>query len=208
MALSAAVRARIQATLKRHRPASVKVFRVDSDEEMVITPTGNRGRWERVVQSVPQNAERIEMLDAKGGTIFALDVEQPEAAPAEGTGPLSQTALLGLLLKAQEMALDRQTAAMKGITDAYERLAKMLAERLTSLERGYSQVLSAAFESTVMAAEAQAKLNIEEDKGESNNVLDAMAGELMQKLVTGKDKVVQKKLDTTAKPAQPVVQKG
>lgn len=210
MAVTAAVRARVQASLRRQRPASVRVYRNDSDDPTNITPTGERGRWERVVQSIPPTAERIELLDAKGGVLSALDIDQPDAATALDSGD-RDSKLLALLLKAQEMALDRQLASMTGMMRGYENLAKLMAERLTSLEKGYSQVLSAAFESTLMAAEAQAKLNGEQEKGESNSVIDAMAGELLSKLVGGKESnghTVVKKLDTASKPKEVVVQKG
>jgi hypothetical protein len=162
------------------------------------------------VQSIPPTAERIELLDAKGGVLSALDIEQPDAATALDSGD-RDSKLLALLLKAQEMALDRQLASMTGMMRGYENLAKLMAERLTSLEKGYSQVLSAAFESTLMAAEAQAKLNGEQEKGESNSVIDAMAGELLSKLVGGKESnghTVVKKLDTASKAKEVVVQKG
>jgi hypothetical protein len=152
------------------------------------------------VQSIPPTAERIELLGAKGDVLFAIDVEQPDAPVPEGQ-QLSPTALLKLLIQAQEMALDRQSASIKGVMDGYATLAKMLAERLTSLERGYSQVLSAAFESTLMAAEAQAKLNGEQEKGENHSAIDQMAAEVIGKLMGG-DKpptVVQKKLDNGAR---------
>jgi hypothetical protein len=210
MAVTSAVRARVHASLKRQRPASVKVYRNDSDDPTTITPTGERGRWERVVQAIPPTTERIELLDKAGGVLAALDVEPAEAASAANDD--RDTKLLKLLVQAQEMALDRQTSHMTGIMGAYERLARMLAERLTSLERGYSSVLQAAFDATVMAGEAQAKLNGETDKGETESVMDAMAGELLKKLVGGNDKaptasaaVVQKKIDKPANGASSVV---
>jgi hypothetical protein len=208
MAVTAATRARVQAALRRQRPASVKVYKTDSDDPTTITPKGERGRWERVVQSIPPNAERIEFLDAKDGVLFALDIEQPDSATALDSGD-RDTKLLALLLKAQEMALDRQNLAMTGMMKGYENLAKMMADRLTSLEKGYSQVLQAAFDSTMMAAEAQAKLNGEVDKGEDESAIDKLAGEVLGQLVGGKSPTaVVQSLDKPAKNGKSVVQKG
>jgi hypothetical protein len=214
MAVTAALRSKVQAALRRQRPHAVKVYKVDSDDAMTISPTGERGRWERVVAAIPPTAERIEFVDAKGGTLFAMDIEQPDSATALDGGD-RDTKLLALLLKAQEMALDRQTASLTGVMKGYENLARLMADRLTSLEKGYSQVLSAAFESTLMAAEAQAKLNGEVDKGENESAIDKLAGEVLSKFVGGSapangasPSVVQKALDSKAKPGSPVVQKG
>jgi hypothetical protein len=186
------------------------VYRSDSDEATTIKPTGERGRWERVVAALPPTSERIELRDAKGEVLSAVDIET-DATRAAGDDGDRDIKLLRLLQSAQEMALVQQTAAVTGVLKQYEQLAKLLAERLTSLERGYSQVLSAAFESTVMAAEATAKMNQEAEKGESTSVVDAMAGELLAKLVNGNGKgsaAPQKKLDKAAAAPHAAPQKG
>lgn len=209
MAVTAALRSRVQAALRRQRPHSVKVYRVDSDDPLVITPKGERGRWERVVQSLPPDAERIELVEKDGSVMWALDVEQPAGETPDDKGPLSQRALLELLIRGQDMACERQMNAVTGVLKQYENLAKLLAERLTSLERGYSQVLSAAFESTVMAAEATAKMNQAEEKGDEESTMDKLAGELVTKLMgDGKNGVVQKVIDKKAVVQSTVVQKG
>lgn len=213
MAVTAATRARLQASLRRHRPHAVKVYKTDSDDPTTIAPKGERGRWERVVQSIPPNAERVEFVDAKDATIFALDIEQPDSATALDSGD-RDSKLLALLLKAQELALDRQNAGMASMMKGYENLARMMADRLTSLEKGYSQVLQAAFDSTMMAAEAQAKLNGEVDKGEDESAIDKLAGEVLGQLVGAKGPPtaavngVVHKLDKVAKRGESVVQKG
>jgi hypothetical protein len=156
----------------------VVAYRADADEPTNIVPTGDRGRWQRVLTALHPATERIELQDAKKNTIIAMDFAAPDAGPRDdGT---REEKLLALILRGQEMVLERQNSAMKGITDAYASLAKLLADRLTSLEKGYSEVLKGAFEATVMAAEAQAKLD---GKSEDDTGVEALVKRVMQGLL-------------------------
>lgn len=178
----------------------------------MLSPTGSRGRWERVVAAIPKTAERVELLDKGGGVLAAVDIEQEAAEPAGDPSTYSPMAWLALLLKAQDAAVARHIEGTRSANESLERLARMLADRLTSLEKGYSQVLQGAFDATLMAAEAagtQAAMEKEKEAGD-DSPMDGIAKMLLGKMGVpdGAPKAKPKKLDKGGSASQPVVQKG
>jgi hypothetical protein len=183
--LAASVRSKVHQALRRTRPATVAVMTAESDEPSIIKPTGQRGRWERVVASIPANVERIEFRDAKDNVVQAMDFEvEAPGAPEKDAGAARDLKLLALLQASNDAACGRQMEAIGLVLKEYQGLAKLLAERLTSMERGYGDVLKALFEATSLGAKAEALLQAKEDKdadGEDDIVKQA-AGMVMELL--------------------------
>ena len=145
--------------LRQHRPAIVAVFSPDQDEPQLIRPTGQRGRWLRVLGAVSPDATRAELRDESGAVLAACQLDgvssQPLPPPLGGS-PEQLERLLALLLRAQESAVDRQQRQLSDLTSGYRELAQLVVGRLSSLERTYSDVLRSAYEATAIAAQANA----------------------------------------------------
>lgn len=151
------MRDRLDSALRQYRPAVVAVFTDTDDEATIIRPTGSRGRWLRVLQSVPRDARRAELRDESGAVLLGLDLDGAPPAtmappPAAPSGDLER--LLQLMLRAQESAVDRQSKQLADVTSGYRELAQLVVSRLSALERTYSDVLRSAYEATAMAAAA------------------------------------------------------
>ena len=141
-------RTQLDVAVRKHRPALVAVIDDDGTEK-TIKPVGRKGRWERVVASVPPDAARVELRDNDGDVVFALQPDDDDAPakapPASGlSGEVER--MLDLMLRAQQSALDRQRSQLDSLLHGYSQLAQVLASRLGSLERTYSDVMRAQYE--------------------------------------------------------------
>ena len=142
-------RSLVDVAVRKHRPALVAVVR-DDGTESTIKPTGRKGRWERVVASVPPDASRVELRDDDGDVVFALQPDDDDDAPAKAASASGMSGeverMLDLMLRAQQSALDRQRSQLDSLLHGYSQLAQVLASRLGSLERTYSDVMRAQYE--------------------------------------------------------------
>jgi hypothetical protein len=181
---SADWRARVYQELRRQRPARVVVTVDDGDDVKVFKTAGgsDRGRWTRVLQSLPAEWTRIELQDKEEQILWGIDAPgKDDAAGLVQTKSSSVstelTALLALMLKAQDAALLRQGEMVSKLTASYENLASTLVGRLTSLENLVSTVLQTAYEATLISAEAQAMLT--SGGGEKSSQAEKLFGQFM-----------------------------
>ena len=157
-------RAKVHQELRRHRPAAVAVFDEDGEQKVYKASGGERGRWSRLVEGLPAEWSRLELRDKDDATLWGLDspTSAGVAAPMQlgKGGPVDQvSALLKLMLQAQDVALARQGESIARLTQGYQDLAGVLTARLTSLENLVSTVLQTAYDATLLSAEAQAQLS-------------------------------------------------
>ena len=140
-------RTQLDVAVRKHRPSLVAVID-DDGTESTIKPVGRKGRWERVVASVPADAARVELRDDDGDVVFALQPDDDEPAKAASASGMSGEVerMLDLMLRAQQSALDRQRSQLDSLLHGYSQLAQVLASRLGSLERTYSDVMRAQYE--------------------------------------------------------------
>lgn len=152
-------RARVYQELRRHRPQSVAVH-ADDDVKTFKPSGGERGRWPRLLEALPSEWTRIELLDKDGDILWALDaqVQKSEGALpglAKGGAVDQVTALMKLMLQAQDVALARHAASVAQLSQGYESLASMLSQRLQSLEVMVSTSIQSVYDMTVALGEAQ-----------------------------------------------------
>ena len=146
----------VDSAVRRHRPALVAAFD-EAGRETLLRPQGRKGRWERIVSSVSPDAHRVELRDATGAVILALHPDEDgdlPAKPASAGAPSEVERMLDLMLRAQQSALDRQRSQLDSLLHGYAALAQVLASRLGSLERTYSDVMRAQYEAASQGADS------------------------------------------------------
>lgn len=132
--------------LKRWRAQAARVFLADGRNETVPVPS-RRNKWKQVqmaLESLPW--VRLEGLDSKGGILGVIENDEPATGledladiPSAKVGEVS--ALLGLMLRAQDVALGHNTGIVTKTMDLNNRLADVLMSRLTAMERKYQELL-------------------------------------------------------------------
>lgn len=163
---------RLQTALRRYSPSLVHVERRDN-EPIDLRPTGNRGKWMRIIEALPDDAERVEFRDAKGAVLWALTLDRDdddEAPASQTTHEVAQ--LLQLVIAAQDKAVARHGEQVVALTRGYTDLAQILASRLASMERTFGDVMKLAYESTVAAGQAEAS--------STSASSDALVGQVLQ----------------------------
>jgi hypothetical protein len=139
------------AELSKLRPAKLRVFCAsDPDTGKAVAIPGNRKKWETLAHTLDGlDWMRIEALDARGNIVgvvareeepeeedVGLDLDAAEAARDER--------LLGLLLKAQQVALNAQAAQLRPLIDGMGKLVGTVTGALDATSRAYSAALAAA----------------------------------------------------------------
>jgi len=132
--------------LKKWRAQSARVFLADGRNELVPVPA-RRNKWVQVqsaLESLPW--VKLEGLDSKGGILGVIENDEPATAledltdiPSAKVGEVS--GLLGLMLRAQDVALGRHTDVVTKMLDLNTKLAEVLMNRLTAMERKYQELL-------------------------------------------------------------------
>lgn len=175
--------------LRRLKPFQVKVTLSDGTTRDVAVPKRTR-RWEAVIQTLEGlEWSRLELLDDKGALLRSFDAETPPApADLELDGSRGDERLLGLMLKAQEVALVRHERVLETVMAGYSQLVGTLSERVVALETSFGQVLKLARDATVAMAEAQAQATATPPGGmspETAGLMEKMVPVFMQKLSGG-----------------------
>lgn len=116
--------------LKKHKPATLRVTLADGDERDV--PIGrNRAKWAAAQRTLDAWVwTRLELRDPKGGVLATLvsdDATTPDEAPRAGNDVAS---LVALMLKAQDVAMQRHTEALKPTMEAMRSVVKDLTEQV------------------------------------------------------------------------------
>lgn len=164
MASSADWRARVYQELRRQKPKLV-VVTFEDGEQKAFKPAGpDRGRWKRVLETLPAEWTRVELQDADESVLWGMDAPGASnvAAPmmvGKGGAVDQVTALMKVMLAAQDTVLARQRESIAGVQAAYEMLTETLCKRLTALEDLASTMLQSVYEMTLTTAEAQAALS-------------------------------------------------
>lgn len=189
---SADWRSRIHQELRRHRPRAVIVTLDDGgDEVKTFKPSGSeRGMWSRLLESLPSEWTRIEMQDKEGNTLWMQDApREPGAAAgalqlgkAAGSNVDQVTALVNVMLRAQDVALSRQQDAISRLIAGYEKIVEVSTSRLTALENLVGNVLQTAYDATLQTAEAHAVMASAQNAGEESGSSKMLAEFLGVKL--------------------------
>lgn len=138
----------IAALLRHHKPASIRLTMGDGSTRELAVPSGKRKRWGQTVELM----ERLpwcaaELLNAKGQLLETVEPDEPpdgleDLSTESSLGGITQG--LGLMLKAQDVALRRHTELVGKLIDANLRLCNVLMGRVDSLEKGHASNLQLA----------------------------------------------------------------
>lgn len=181
-------RAAIAQELRRHRPVAVVVY-VDDELKTYKPSGGERGRWKRLADGLPEAWQRVELRDKDEAILWSVDNSEAvvdQVAAAKGGGVSSELAQLAkLFLAGQDQALARQGDQMARVVQSYERVVELTLQRMTELERLVSASLQSAYDATLASAEAQAVVQaLERAKADGGGQSPAEA--LMFKLLEAK----------------------
>lgn len=182
---------------------------VDDDKARELKTAKTRGRWERLVNSaLALGATAIECRDEDGAVLEVVQLElEPQSDAASSTAntttsskPTNSAAeverLLGLVLRAQDVALQRQGEQVTRVTEAALRVMESAANRASSMERAVLALVQRRereLEQTAeqldaeLAAMARADARAAAERAhdaETTSELDRMTEKLMSEAVT------------------------
>jgi hypothetical protein len=152
--------------LKAGQPKKLRVYDVD-DTMRDVAIANHRRKWSAAAATLASYAwTRIELLDGKNavvgvierGTTPATGIEDLATSPGGRAAEVNAqvAGLLSLMLKAQDVALDRQQRMMSAVLDQQASLLRIVATRLTDAERARSEDMRAIRELTLAVADAEA----------------------------------------------------
>jgi len=127
------------AALKVHKPAVIVAFEGDDDDKgQRISVPNVRNRWQRVQRTLNELAwSHVDLLDGQGGL-----KKRHERSPAEGGAateleelpmngaPARDVALLSMMLRAQEVALDRHVRHTEALLSSSIQLINLVSTKL------------------------------------------------------------------------------
>lgn len=176
---------KIKVALSRHSPAHVRVERSDG-EPVIIKPHGTRGKWQRVMESIPDDAVRVELLDKTKAVLSAHVVDQGDDDPADhppAKGIVGIDQMFQLVQNANDVAQQRALEFMKEQQAASLKVIDVLTSRLAQLEGNYSNLLQMAADSSQKTAEPEEDEVDVENKNLMNMVLKAGIDKGFEKLM-------------------------
>lgn len=136
------------AELQRLRPAKLRVYVRDSDEPKAVAIPANRKKWERLATTLEGMEWRtIEALDPRGNITGVVARPDDDAGAVLGEdAPESEdvSSLLGLMLKAQQVALQQQAVLIKPLIDGQAKLVETMTTALGAVAGAYRMALAAA----------------------------------------------------------------
>lgn len=171
------------AQLKRSKPKAVVVVQGDGTEQAIALRTGTT-RWQQaakvIARMIADGADRAELRDDSGAVLDTIAAEQRPKAEREASGADPLERLLRLLLKAQEVALDRQSSLFRTAFETTNELIKGMTGRINMLESAQTKVLRAQYEA--VTAQARAEMLALEAENESSRVspLEQLAGAFIE----------------------------
>lgn len=174
--------------LKRY-PAvtSIRAYAGDDDAREIAVPTRRR-KWAQVIAAVESAPwSRLELLDAKGRIVAAVDNEAVDAelAPAPAlSGPavsgsfLEAERIVGLVLRAQDMALKARDAEHTALLRAQGDVVREMVAGMRELAGLHREQLAAAHELAdtrveTVAAQVEAASRVD-DSGDLKQFMEAM----------------------------------
>lgn len=136
------------AELQRLRPAKLRVYVRDSDEPKAVAIPANRKKWERLATTLEgMDWRSIEALDPRGNITGVVARPDDDAGVVLGEEAPEQEdvgALLGLMLKAQQVALQQQAVLIKPLIDGQAKLVETMTTALGAVAGAYRMALAAA----------------------------------------------------------------
>lgn len=156
---------------------SIVVIAADGTEQKIALRTGTT-RWQQAAKVITRmlldGADRAEIRDEQGAVIDTIATEtRPRDAKVEPTAdPLER--LLRLMLKAQEVALDRQSSLFVTAFATTNELVRGMVSRINQLESAHTRVLKAQWDAVTAQAEAEA-LAIEAQSSGEPSALESLA---------------------------------
>lgn len=128
--------------LKRLKPVALRVELHDGSVREVAIG-GRRNKWSNCMATLAQLPwVQAEALDPKSRLIGVIENDQADVEDDDLFDDVPNTtadvkALMGVMLKGQDIALRRNAEQTKQLTDTVLKLADVLMTRLVSLERSY-----------------------------------------------------------------------
>lgn len=148
----------ILSALKRTKPASVYVVQADGSETRIELRNGTT-RWQQAAKvasaMMADGADRVELRAESGGVADTISAAVKPGGPKEPAAQAPEERFLRLMLRAQEVALDRQSALFKDAFQTTNELMRTLVMRVNQLEAVHSKVLNAQWEAVTALAEAE-----------------------------------------------------
>jgi hypothetical protein len=179
--------------LKEHKPARLLVFDAEGTEIKVNVPD-IRQKHARVMEALKEIAwTRIDLLDKQGGLLYRHhrngdDRDHPageieELSPSRSVAELS--ALVSIMLRAQEMVLIRHQAATQGALDTQNRVQEAMLRRFELQDRQYQEAMQLNHQLAANLVRAQLQLvgaaNAEDgDNPQSDRAVSALLPSLLR----------------------------
>lgn len=156
--------AALAACLRKHRPSKLVAISATGERRPVAVPQGRRRKWDFAVRALEHvDWYALELLDDQGALIDVIDnragADDGELVAVEPDAKLAGQ--LELMLRAQDVALQRHERAFKQLIDGYTALVQATTERLGSMERSFGGMLALAQKAVLAQAEAQPDLGDE-----------------------------------------------
>lgn len=177
-------------TQVKGKPNFLQVIQDDDAIAQIEVPDVKRwkARVAKILDTLPWRS--ITPLDAKGGIVGPrVDNQEAESSTYYDENPLEDLAMpsemrgfeaiLGLFLKAQDVALVRQKQAYDSVLDNNQQLLKVISNRLESMEKHADR----QFQTT---AELHNRLNAASDDGDSDSALVASVAQMVMAQTQGK----------------------
>lgn len=135
--------------LREHRPDHLVVFCADDEEPTRINCLTVRNWAQRALKTLAElRWERLELRDKKGGLLIKHERgpdDDPPPTELEGLAPTrevsSATGFLTLVLKAQDLVLQRHNATIQPVIDVLFKLVDVSMKRLDLSEKQYEHAL-------------------------------------------------------------------
>lgn len=154
----------LAACLRKFRPSKLVAVSATGERRPIAVPQGRRRKWDFAVRALEHvDWYALELLDDQGAL---LDVIDNRAGADEGelmaVAPDAKLAgQLELMLRAQDVALQRHERAFGQLIDGYTKLAQTTMERLSAMERSFGGMLTLAQNAALAQADARPDLGDE-----------------------------------------------
>lgn len=159
---------RLRAALAKHPAHKINLYRGDELARSVPVPAGRKRNAAVIAVVGKLEWSRAELVDRAGGTLDVVDAQADDNdrdAPELELGD-RETKLLGMLLKAQQIALSHReketqialnacTASVRMLTDAVGALAGMHKQTLAAQAEAHAASITAALEAAQQAEGAE-----------------------------------------------------
>lgn len=185
-------------TMRMHKPSIVVAYDQEGGEIAKINVLDVRHKWARVIESLEGlDWAKCALQDKKGGHLAVhmrtADDRDPATEletlmPSKSTAEVS--AMVSIMLRAQEMVLIRHERSQQPLLDAHVRMLDAAMRRLDLLERQYEHAMSLNHQLSQDLVAAQLSITAgddapldEEGKSKSQHAADAAAAVFIPKII-------------------------